>query len=67
MFAGMTATLVAPSPGAMPGLGRNVGGYIIVGCALMLLTVGVSLWLLIRFMLLLYQVRSAVDRWLDRN
>jgi hypothetical protein len=68
MFAGMAAAVVtASSPGAMRGAGRDLGGYVMVGCALMLLTVGVSLWLLIRFVFLLYQVRSAVDHWLNRN
>ncbi len=68
MFAGMAASLmVRPTPGVMPGIGRNAAGYAVLGCSLIILTFGVSLWLLIRFMLLLYQVRSAVDRWLDRN
>jgi hypothetical protein len=51
----------------MPGAGQNIGGYVIVGCAILLLMVGVSLWLFIRFVFLLYQVRSAVDHWLNRN
>ncbi len=69
IFAGMAAAVVAtPTPGGFPGASRNMsGGGAIVGCAIILLTAGVSLALLIRFMLLLYQVRSVVDRWLNRN
>jgi hypothetical protein len=68
LFAGMAAAVMAtPTPGAMRGAGQNVGGYIIVSCAGFLLAAGVSLAMFIRFVLLLYQVRSAVDRWLDRN
>jgi hypothetical protein len=68
MLAGMAAAItVAPSPGGSQGAGNGMVGFAIVGCLFMILALGVSLTLIIRFQLLVYQVRSAVDRWLDRN
>ena len=42
-------------------------GFAVVSCLAMLLAFIVSLVMIIRYVLLLYQLRSAVDRWLDRN
>jgi hypothetical protein len=67
MLAGMAASLMPSSPAGPQGAGNGMVGFAIVGCLFMILALGVSLTLIIRFQLLVYQVRSAVDRWLDRN
>jgi hypothetical protein len=68
VFAGMVATdIVGASPGAPPGSGRHAASFAILTCGASLLVFGVSIALLIRFMSLLYQLRSTVSQWLDRN